>query len=97
MDYNDISASGKWEPLLKGLREDYNLESFDISNLSADCDIGDGPECGRWKVYPFGHDDDIARCLGTVDVARIEHLLAQYVLGSPGNPFELFMEKESET
>lgn len=45
--FNDIWASGKWEPLMKELRDGYAVEESRIQNFCADDDVGDGPQCGR--------------------------------------------------
>lgn len=92
-DWKEFWAPWKWEPLLQGLREEYNLTSFSIANFFADDDVGDGPQCGRWRVYKTHNGSyDLAHWGPILDIQRMEKLLADWVLGGDSNPFELYME-----
>ncbi|KIW17846.1 hypothetical protein PV08_05041 [Exophiala spinifera] len=92
VDHNDVWESGKWELILKALRDDYTLNSFTIDGFYADQDLGDGPQCGRWQVYkPHDGSYDLANFGPILDIEKIQELIAAWVLGGEGNPFQLYM------
>ena len=50
-NYNDTDASGTYRELLKWLRNDFSLIQFSMSNFFVDWEVGDGLDCGRWKLW----------------------------------------------